>query len=346
MPPKTNYDYYMKKPEIRRKWEENEKNGKIINPITDNELTSKAEGSVYYFLEKAYNKYKESTHQATSPKQSATSRRTQSRKPPGTVLNKAQIDIKQFLNDKLNSFTSESTYEELKKLLEDLIDLKEVFNTYLNREKYNPPYYGKNGIQQWIEKMREPQYQKRYMFYDLAGNKDLIIYNNYNFYFKTIMFAFVYGLLDSDEIPESLSKDSINGDIPSKFIELLKLVFQKYNFEELNEKETREPSGFVSYYRNNSKYNAMEKCLEEFKYLKYFQAEPISSKQLDVYKENRTNYFYQNIKINIIEIDMYLKKTLLKYNKKFQLSNNGKEFKTFLETIKSQPPPKLYNRYS
>lgn len=347
MPPKTNYGYYMKKPEIRSKWE----NDKTINPITGKPLTSTTEGSVYYFLEKAYNEHKESTRSATSPKptatspkptatsprQTVTSHKTQSRKP-GTLLSKAQEQTKQYLSDKLNSFTSESTYAELKQLVEDFIDLKEVIGLYLNREKYNPPYYGKNSIQLWIDKMREPEYQKRYIFYDVPNHRDYVIYNNYNFYFKAIMFAFVYGLLDSNDIPESLSKDSINGDIPSKFIELLKLLFQKYNFDDSN-------------------YRGMKNYLEEFKYLRYERSKPpITEKLIDIYKENKTTYRYhfkeprKSIKElstkQIKEIDLYLQKTLLKYNKKFQLSEDGVEFEAFLEKIKSLSPPTLIVPYS
>ena len=373
MPQKINYDYYMKKPEIRKKWEENDKEGFMINPITGNELTSKAEGSVYYLLKKAYNKYKDSIDKrtsprqtatsprqtatsprqtATSPRQTATSPRKQYRKLPGILLNKNQEEIKQYLNDRLNSFTLESTYEELKKILEDLIDLKEFYGDFKNIGKYNPPYYGKNGIQSWMEKMREQEYQKRYVFYDLVSKKDYVIYNNYNLYFKTIMYAFIYGLFDSDEIqiPESLSQNSINGYIPSKFVELLKLVFQKYNFEEPSEKEIKEIGELIHYHARNDliyKLSAIGIFLEEFKYLKFNKSQvPISSKEIAVYKENITKYHYKEIKTNEIEIEFYLKNALLKYNKKFQLSDYGKEFKALFEKIKSLPPPALYNPYN
>ena len=229
------------------------------------------------------------------------------RREPGSVLSTKHDEIITALSLMLYSVTEKSTYVELKKILKDLINYEEVIDKRKNIENYNEPYYGEKSCEEWVENMKKDKYLKRHIFYNInrkfyknEEDRDSTIYDNTNYYFKTIMYAFIYGL-NLTEIP-SIKKNIL----ALKFIELLKLLFKKYDYKNDNE------------------------LINEFNYLIYYRKYRLSPKIEEIYSEHNKIYdltpprFRPFKKENLKEIEYHLKRTLYVYNDKFQKSNDSK----------------------
>lgn len=227
--------------------------------------------------------------------------RASSIRPAGTFLSDKHLKTLNELNSILDSFTKESTYDELKKILENLIIFDE--NDRTKKKGYHEPYYGEIRCEKWVEKMKnEEEYVNKHLFYNIASDKDNVIYTNSDYYFKTIMFAFVYGL--------DLNIPSLKRDISLKFIELLKLIFKKYDYKNFDTVE----KDFIylifqpMYYMGNVKRRKL--FLENTE--KFFFGYPFPHTHNTLYRETIIQYS--------------LKKTLLKYNSKYQKSEDSKIF--------------------
>jgi len=178
------------------------------------------------------------------------------------------------LNDMLD-FKPNSTYSELKSILEYLIDFE---NIGIPCE----PYYDNHICDTWIDIMKNSNYVENDIFHNIVSKKDVIIYTNQNYYFKTILYAFIYG--DNLKIP------ALQKEIPQKFIKLLVNIFKKYDYKDY------------------------DNFLKDFSYIRYNRSLYYYQYNTDIIG-NRAEIYYKNSRENI---KYYIEKILLKYNRPFK----------------------------
>ena len=240
---------------------------------------------------------------ASSLKPASRRKAVSNRRKTGSVLSDENKYVIIILEFKFNSITEKTTYSELDAILKYLINYEEKIEGILNRVKYNEPYYGKKSCEDWVKNMKDIKYTERHIFYNINDTaKEYIIYNNINFYFKTIMYAFIYGL-NLTEIP------SIQNNIyANKFIELLKLLFKTYEYK--NDDELKNEFKYLFYC---NRYNRSDKIKNI--YLEHTKIHDLTAPRFRPFKEKLT------------EIEYYLKNTLYVYNKTFQNSDDSKLYK-------------------
>lgn len=119
-----------------------------------------------------------------------------------------------------------------------LVDWKPVDNY---ADVWHPPYYGIDDIHRWFEIMKQSVKTDTFPYIERDFNEyNIYSGSNYRIYFKTIIYAFVYGY--------KMNIPPLNNEIPKQFIKLVKKVFVQYKLSSLDTTGTiQKDFGFLFY---------------------------------------------------------------------------------------------------
>lgn len=111
------------------------------------------------------------------------------------------------------------------------------------KDIWHPPYYGKDDIREWIDVTKSRFDTSFDNFQIIESNfNDYKIYSGFNhkIYFKTILYAFVYGF--------NLNFPCFHHENPKQFIKLIKKIFVEYKITSLDFKNTIQKDFYFLFY--------------------------------------------------------------------------------------------------